>query len=130
MQMMSNNKKQKKKARGKKKQNKQRKTNVGVNDHQENSQSAVEGIGEGELNSPTPTTSGSSNSGSNGSLDNEETKLFEGVPYHRYVVDILESGDYLMQNHYKKVPDPTFDVCDVQVKIGDLGNACWVVSVH
>ncbi|KAI5637087.1 protein kinase domain-containing protein [Phthorimaea operculella] len=25
-----------------------------------------------------------------------------------------------------KQPDPAFDVCDLEVKIADLGNACWV----
>lgn len=25
-----------------------------------------------------------------------------------------------------KNPDPAFDVCDIEVKIADLGNACWV----
>lgn len=24
------------------------------------------------------------------------------------------------------VPDPVHEVCDVKVKIADLGNACWV----
>lgn len=83
------------------------------------------GVGENSTAS-TPTTSASS--GSSASLD-EDTKLFEGVPYPSYVVDILNSGEYLLQNQYKKFPDPTFDVCDAQVKIGDLGNACWVVSL-
>ena len=26
-------------------------------------------------------------------------------------------------------PDPVREVCDLQVKIADLGNACWVVRV-
>lgn len=26
----------------------------------------------------------------------------------------------------EKEPDPAFDTCDVEVKIADLGNACWV----
>lgn len=26
----------------------------------------------------------------------------------------------------EKQPDPAFDVCDLEVKIADLGNACWV----
>ncbi len=25
-------------------------------------------------------------------------------------------------------PDPTKEVCDMDVKIADLGNACWTVS--
>jgi hypothetical protein len=25
-------------------------------------------------------------------------------------------------------PDPAFDVCDINVKIADLGNACWTVN--
>jgi hypothetical protein len=28
----------------------------------------------------------------------------------------------------EKRPDPVREVCDIQVKIADLGNACWVVS--
>lgn len=26
----------------------------------------------------------------------------------------------------EKMPDPAFDICDLEVKIADLGNACWV----
>ena len=29
----------------------------------------------------------------------------------------------------EKRPDPVREVCDLQVKIADLGNACWVVSL-
>lgn len=107
---------------------KQQSTSVRV-DEQADEREAPSGevvVGENSTAS-TPTTSGSS-AGSSASLE-EDTKLFEGVPYPSYVVDILNSGEYLLQNQYKKFPDPTFDVCDAQVKIGDLGNACWVVSV-
>ena len=86
----------------------------------------AEAVGENSAVSTPTTPSGSV--GSNVSLESEDTKLFEGTPYPSYVVDILNSGEYLLQNQYKKFPDPTFDVCDAQVKIGDLGNACWVVS--
>ena len=27
-----------------------------------------------------------------------------------------------------KRPDPVHEVCDIQVKIADLGNACWTVG--
>ncbi|KAG8226690.1 hypothetical protein J437_LFUL005505 [Ladona fulva] len=30
------------------------------------------------------------------------------------------------QKHLHHQPDPVHDICDVQVKIADLGNACWV----
>lgn len=26
-------------------------------------------------------------------------------------------------------PDPVHEVCDISVKIADLGNACWVVCI-
>jgi hypothetical protein len=26
-------------------------------------------------------------------------------------------------------PDPVREVCDIKVKIADLGNACWLVSI-
>ena len=26
-------------------------------------------------------------------------------------------------------PDPCKEVCDINVKIADLGNACWTVSI-
>ncbi|KAI2802523.1 SRSF protein kinase 2, partial [Blomia tropicalis] len=36
------------------------------------------------------------------------------------------SIDPINKSPKRTFPDPTFDVCDVSVKIGDLGNACWV----
>lgn len=60
-------------------------------------------------------------------IDNIDSyRTFDGQTYPNWICEILESGDYLLQQHFKKFPDPTFDVCDVSVKIGDLGNACWV----
>jgi len=32
------------------------------------------------------------------------------------------------QRMVEKRPDPVREVCDILVKIADLGNACWVVS--
>ena len=32
------------------------------------------------------------------------------------------------QRTLEKRPDPVREVCDMLVKIADLGNACWVVS--
>ena len=32
------------------------------------------------------------------------------------------------QRTLEKRPDPVREVCDILVKIADLGNACWVVS--
>ncbi|CAH0398808.1 unnamed protein product [Chilo suppressalis] len=32
----------------------------------------------------------------------------------------------LKEKNSDKQPDPAFDVCDLEVKIADLGNACWV----
>lgn len=26
-------------------------------------------------------------------------------------------------------PDPAKEICDIQIKIADLGNACWIVSL-
>ena len=64
-------------------------------------------------------------------IDNIDSyRTFDGQTYPNWICEILESGDYLLQQHFKKFPDPTFDVCDVSVKIGDLGNACWVVRIQ
>lgn len=55
-------------------------------------------------------------------------KYFDGVAYPAFAVDILNVGPQLLQAETEnEVKDPAFQVCDVQVKIGDLGNACWVV---
>lgn len=31
------------------------------------------------------------------------------------------------RSHLIAQPDPAFEACEVQVKIADLGNACWIV---
>lgn len=60
----------------------------------------------------------------------DEWITFEGKDYPLYVVDILQSGmDLIRQQNDKQVFDPSKDICDVRVKIGDLGNACWDVSI-
>lgn len=51
---------------------------------------------------------------------------FQGATYPSHVVDVLNSGQMLMNEELEDHPDPTFNVCDIRVKIGDLGNACWV----
>lgn len=62
-------------------------------------------------------------------LDDDWT-TFEGKQYPSYVVDILKSGIDLIQSQKNRfVPNPSSDICDVRVKIGDLGNACWDVSL-
>lgn len=40
-------------------------------------------------------------------------------------LDISESMRKIL-SRVKERKDPTFEVCDVEVKIADLGNACWV----
>lgn len=56
----------------------------------------------------------------------DDCKIFEGEIYPSYAVDILSKGEQLLEDEAVKRPDPAFDVCDIKVKIGDLGNACWV----
>lgn len=57
-------------------------------------------------------------------------KYYEGVGYPKFAVDILESAPLWIEDAVRdgeqKDKGPAFEVCDVQVKIGDLGNACWV----
>jgi serine/threonine-protein kinase SRPK1 len=45
--------------------------------------------------------------------------------------DRLRRVSYAVENKDATVrqPDPVSEVCDIQVKIADLGNACWVVSL-
>lgn len=131
LQRVMNVKRQKKKNNKKKKQAQARAANnarpTTAEETGEEGQSTAESETPASSSNSSPTTSGSSKGGSSGSLEaTGKTKLFEGVPYPAYVVDILNSGEFLLVSQYKKAPDPTFDVCDVQVKIGDLGNACWV----
>lgn len=54
------------------------------------------------------------------------SKVFEGKTYPGYAVDIICMGERLLEDEAVKRPDPAFDVCDIKVKIGDLGNACWI----
>jgi len=59
------------------------------------------------------------------------TKLFDGVQYPSYIADILNTGQSFLQEECpEEKPDPCFDVCpNFQVKLGDLGNACWLVCL-
>lgn len=55
-------------------------------------------------------------------------KYYDGIGYPAFAVNILNMGPRLLQMETEtEVQDPAFQICDVQVKIGDLGNACWVV---
>ena len=58
-------------------------------------------------------------------------KYYEGVGYPEFAAEILESAPRLVRKEIQsgKNSEPAFEICDVRVKIGDLGNACWVVSV-
>lgn len=48
----------------------------------------------------------------------------DGVPAMRRVASCPE------QPSTEPKPNPVHDVCDIKVKIADLGNACWVVSLN
>lgn len=49
-------------------------------------------------------------------------KLYAGKPFRR-VASCPDAKQLVNQ------PDPVHDVCDIKVKIADLGNACWSVSI-
>ncbi|KAI7690836.1 hypothetical protein SSS_08562 [Sarcoptes scabiei] len=54
-------------------------------------------------------------------------KYFEGVGYPRFAVDILETAKFWIKEATEESEtNPAFDICNVRVKISDLGNACWV----
>ncbi|OTF72280.1 hypothetical protein BLA29_009272, partial [Euroglyphus maynei] len=55
-------------------------------------------------------------------------KYYEGVGYPEFAVEILESAPHWIRKEFQldKSSEPAFEICDVHVKIGDLGNACWV----
>ncbi|XP_004931537.2 SRSF protein kinase 3 [Bombyx mandarina] len=55
--------------------------------------------------------------------DDASTPMSEGE-----MTDTPPSFNSLSTNRKSldKKPDPTFEVCDIEVKIADLGNACWV----
>lgn len=58
-------------------------------------------------------------------------KYFEGVGYPRFAVDILETAKFWIKEATEESEtNPAFDICNVRVKISDLGNACWVVGIH
>lgn len=60
--------------------------------------------------------------------EKQDWVCFEGKFYPPYVIDILTKGPELMQLVKSQNPlDPCRDLCDVRVKIGDLGNACYEV---
>jgi serine/threonine-protein kinase SRPK1 len=70
--------------------------------------------------------------------DNEDVdKMSNSSPSERVIdaVPIIQSPpiENGIGEHLKRSPkpatsplDPTFDICDFEVKIADLGNACWV----
>ncbi|KAH9510480.1 SRSF protein kinase 2 [Dermatophagoides farinae] len=55
-------------------------------------------------------------------------KYHEGVGYPEFAAEILESAPRFVRKEIQsgKNGEPAFEICDVCVKIGDLGNACWV----
>lgn len=57
-------------------------------------------------------------------------KYYEGIGYPEFAVEILQSSRHWIRKEFQldKGNEPAFEICDVRVKIGDLGNACWVVN--
>lgn len=55
---------------------------------------------------------------------------FEGRPYPEFAVKILKNAEETLNMLKSTAPlEASADIFDVKVKIGDLGNACWEVSL-
>lgn len=59
------------------------------------------------------------------SPENKESALDSSLDYEKLEV-IDETSCDSFKNYSIRAGDPAFEVCDIEVKIADLGNACWV----
>lgn len=80
--------------------------------------------------SPESTPEGPEDKLSNGCLDElaggEAPDIVTEDPVTEPTMQVAEDDSPISRSELKVDPDPAFTVCDFEVKIADLGNACWV----